>query len=247
MFYGDFSGEKKKIFNDSLASFNKCFKKVYAADNLITFNRNITFDQDQSFKESFVHNANTPQEKSLKWRAHTLCWAASHCLGIEGDFVECGVYLGFSMSVVAEYLNFSQQQKKMYLYDTYEGIPEEYNSESRSNKVYESDPNIFDKVVKKFKKYKNVIPIKGIVPDSFETESPKKIAFLHIDMNSSKSEIAALEQLFDRVSTGGIIVFDDFGWFGYTKQAVLEIEWLKKRNHRILELPTGQGCVIKSK
>lgn len=245
MFYGNFSGENKNNFNKSLAAFKHCFKKVYAADNLITFNRNLTFMQDSDFSESFQENVSNKQEDSLKWRVHTLCWAASHCVNIPGDFVECGVYLGFSMSVVAEYLDFSKVRKKMYLYDTYEGIPDEYNSEQRSNKVYKSNPKIYEQVVQKFSKYKNVIPIKGIVPDSFKTKCPRKISFLHIDMNSSRSEIAALEHLFDKVTKGGIIVFDDFGWMGYDRQTVAEIEWLKNHNHKILELPTGQGMVIK--
>jgi O-methyltransferase len=245
MFYGKFSEEDKNNFNNSLANFNSCFNKVYAADNLITFNRNLTFTLDPDFSESFKKNVVTKQEGSLKWRLHTLCWAASHSLEIAGDFVECGVYLGFSMSVVAEYLNFSSIKKKMYLYDTYQGIPEEYNSEKRSNRVYDQKPDMYEQVMKKFQQYKNILPIKGTVPDSFDIKCPKKIAFLHIDMNSSKSEIAALEHLFDRVTKGGIIIFDDFGWMGYDKQTNAEIEWLKKRNHKILELPTGQGMVIK--
>jgi O-methyltransferase len=245
MFYGNFSGEKKSAFSNSLETFNACFSRVYAADNLITFNRNLTFTQDDKFNTSFEHNAVTKQEHSLKWRIHTLCWAASHCLSLEGDFVECGVYLGFSMSVVAEYLNFSQVKKKMYLYDTYSGIPDEYNSELRSNKVYENTPNMYEKVMNKFRKYNNILPIKGQVPDSFNINCPQKIAFLHIDMNSSKSEIAALESLFDKISIGGIIIFDDFGWMGYDQQTLAEIEWLGKRDHKILELPTGQGMIIK--
>ena len=245
MFYGNFSEENKQSFNSSLKAFNNCFKNVYAADNLITFNRNLTFTQDPNFTNSFQKNVTTKQEDSLKWRVHTLCWAASHCLAIEGDFIECGVYLGFSMSVVAKYINFASIKKSMYLYDTYEGIPEEYNSEKRSNKVYNANPNMYDQVVAKFKDYDNILPIKGTVPDSFTKQCPKKIAFLHIDMNSSKSEIAALEHLFEKLSKGGIIIFDDFGWMGYDKQTKAEIDWLAKHDHKILELPTGQGMVIK--
>ena len=87
--------------------------------------------------------------------------------------------------------------------------------------------------------------VKGIVPDNFEKACPEKISLLHIDMNSSKSEIAALEHLFDRVSPGGIIVFDDFGWLGYDRQTFVEIQWMAQRGHSIMELPTGQGLVLK--
>jgi predicted O-methyltransferase YrrM len=74
---------------------------------------------------------------------------------------------------------------------------------------------------------------------------PERIAFLHLDMNSSKSEIAALEILFDRVSPGGLVVFDDYGWSAYAAQQVAEDAFMRQRGHRILELPTGQGLLIK--
>jgi O-methyltransferase len=104
---------------------------------------------------------------------------------------------------------------------------------------------IYDKVAKRFSKFPNVNVVNGIVPDNFEKACPEKISLLHIDMNSSKSEIAALEHLFDRVSPGGIIVFDDFGWLGYDRQTFVEIQWMAQRGHSIMELPTGQGLVLK--
>lgn len=245
MFYGKFSDSSKKQFYNSLTSFKGIFRNVYAQDNLITFNRNTTFRGDSKFMRAFENNAITAQEKSLIWRLHTLCWAAKQTEHLPGDFVECGVYLGFSMSVISEYLDFGNQKRNLFLYDTFEGIPAEHNTENRSNAVYEKNPDIYNKVVAKFSKYDNISVIKGIVPDSFDIACPDQIAFLHIDMNSSSSEIAALDALFHRVVIGGIIIFDDFGWLGYDKQTAAELEWLAKANHHILELPTGQGLVIK--
>ena len=42
-----------------------------------------------------------------------------------------------------------------------------------------------------------------------------------------------------------MIIFDDYGWIGYQDQQVQEKEFMKKHGLRILELPTGQGLVIK--
>jgi predicted O-methyltransferase YrrM len=100
----------------------------------------------------------------------------------------------------------------------------------------------FDRVPKRFYLYDT---FDGIVPDSFSQAVPEKIAFLHLDLNSSKGEIAALEVLFDRVSPGGLVVFDDYGWSGYQAQQVAEDAFMRQRGHRILELPTGQGLLIK--
>jgi hypothetical protein len=179
------------------------------------------------------------------WRIHTLVWAAEHCLNIEGDFVECGVLRGFSMAVVAEYLRFEQIDKQMYLYDTYTGTPPELNSENRDLSYYRQLGDLFDYVSERFAKFPNIHPVKGKVPDSFTDTLPEKIAFCHIDMNSAKSEIAALEHVFDRVTPGGIIVFDDYGWVDYKAQKNAEDVFMAERGHTILENPTGQGILIK--
>ena len=37
-------------------------------------------------------------------------------------------------------------------------------------------------------------------------------------MNNAEAERGALDVLFERVSEGGMIVFDDYGWTGYREQ-----------------------------
>lgn len=247
MFYGKFPDEKKQQFSDALKHFAGIFKRVYAQDNLIVFNRNLTFfSHDKKFDDAFHRNAVTTQEKSLAWRLHTLCWAANKALKVPGDFVECGVWRGFSFRVVTDYLDFAHVPKQLYLYDTYEGIPSAYNSENRSNRAYACKDDVHAEVLARFGAMPNVQVVKGTVPDSFGQACPDKISLLHIDMNSSASELAALEHLFDLVSPGGVVIFDDFGWMGYDKQTVAEIDFMRERGHDILELPTGQGMVIKT-
>ena len=250
MFYGKFTPENREAFQKFLAELPQMFGKVYAQDNLIALQRSAGFLQDKTFRQAFGDSIENEQEKSLAWRLHTLIWAAQHCLNINGDFVECGVYKGFSFSVITAFLQFETIPKHLYLYDTYGGIPEAFNSEKRSNRIYEKetaeDPDaIYKHVVKRFQQYPNVTLVRGIVPDTFTDTCPEEISFLHIDMNSAKSEMAVLTSLFDRVTPGGIIIFDDYGWTGYVQQKIAEDEFMAQHNHSILELPTGQGMVIK--
>jgi hypothetical protein len=74
---------------------------------------------------------------------------------------------------------------------------------------------------------------------------PEQIGFLHIDLNSPRAEIAVLERLFDRVQPGGVVVFDDYGWKIFRKQKQAEDAFMRSRGYEILELPTGQGLVVK--
>lgn len=197
----------------------------------------------------FNSSVSTPQEDSLVWRLHTLTWAAKNALHIEGDFVECGVLKGFSSQVIFKYLDFKNVPKKAYLYDTFQGIfPEETSTQKEREKWdysrFDSE-TLYSEVCETFSIYPNVEIIRGVVPASFSISVPEKISFLHIDMNSTKAEIFALEALFEKVSPGGYILLDDFGWDISQNQAIAELEFMRDRGHSILELPTGQGLIIK--
>ena len=248
MFYGVPPGREKDM-QQALAIIEDIYKgQFYCNDMLICLARNLSFRHDKKFISCFYDSVTNEQEKSLIWRLHTLVWAAKNALNVEGDFVECGVFKGFCSGVILKYLDFQDLPRQAYLYDTFEGLPEKTSTElerrSWDYTGYDSEA-IYTGVREKFSSYKNVNIVRGIVPDSFEEAAPEKIAFLHIDMNSEKAEMLALEHLFDKVTPGGFIVFDDFGWTCNVNQMSAELAFMKERGHPVLELPTGQGLVIK--
>jgi O-methyltransferase len=85
---------------------------------------------------------------------------------------------------------------------------------------------------------------KGPVPDTLVT-APPNIAFLHLDMNSPGPERAALDIPYDRISPGGMLVFDDCGWTIHQRQKQAADEFIAARGYTIVELPTGQGMAVK--
>lgn len=247
MFWG-VKGRDREL-QQALATIGDIYKgHFYCNDMLIALARNLSFRGDEKFVSSFYEMATNDQERSLVWRLHTLAWAAKNALNVEGDFVECGVFKGFCSSVLLKYLDFQNLPRQAYLYDTFSGLPEKTSTEKERRDwdytMYDPE-EIYNGVRTKFSSYKNVNIIRGIVPDSFEIAAPEKIALLHIDMNSEQAEMLALQHLFDRVTPGGFIVFDDFGWASNLKQMLAELAFMNERNHPILELPTGQGVVIK--
>jgi hypothetical protein len=223
--------------------------QMFASDMLITLLKNTTFLWDPKFAEAVQSTAGDDEERGIVWRMHTTTWAARHALTLPGDFVECGVYRGLSAAVICKYLDFASVPKTFFLYDTFAGLPDETSTEQERQMhahYKQIEPQQWvDQVRQKFVTFPNVRIVKGIVPYSFEEAMPQVISFLHIDMNSAQAEIMALERLFDRVTPGGIIVLDDFGWTTQRPQTVAELEFMKQRGHSILELPTGQGMIIK--
>jgi len=211
----------------------------YASDNLIAWERNLSFMRDEKFMKAFETNLVGPTDGGILWRRAVHYWAAKHCSGIEGDFVECGVWMGTGAKTVCDAIDFQDTGKCYWLYDIFD-----YKDGDQHGRFEGLDSTLFDKIKERFSGINTRI-IKGYVPKSFELGMPEKIAMLHIDMNSAAAEVAALEHLFPRLSRGGIVLLDDYGWAGYIAQNIAENEYFSRMDHLVLELPTGQGLVIK--
>lgn len=215
---------------------------IFAGDNLFTIGRNLGFLEDKAFVEAWQKHATTPAEKACVWRIATLAWAARSALGrnIAGDFVECACYRGTSARIVCDTVGFEKTGRNYYLYDLFDHDPTmpHHAMPAHSKQLYAD-------TVARFKDQPNVVVTAGRVPDVLHEVAPKKIAFLHIDLNNADAEIGALEMLFDRVSPGAPIIFDDYGWRGYRAQKLAEDPWLLARGYHVLEMPTGQGLLIK--
>tara|TARA_B100001093_G_C26802949_1_gene1004247 strand:- start:151 stop:945 length:795 start_codon:yes stop_codon:yes gene_type:complete len=214
---------------------------MFCSDNLITWNKNLSFLRD----DRLVNIVNDPEtdvtERSIIWRTYILFYFARTSLDVEGDFIEAGIYRGHTAEQMLKECELSKHEKKLWLYDIFEwkeGDEHPKMDEHRNALMYED-------VVSRFSKYSNVNIVKGSVPESFSEGFPDSIAFCHIDMNHSTPEAGALREVLPRLSKGGAIIFDDYGWWGYSAQKVALDPIARSFGQEILELPTGQGLLIK--
>jgi len=244
MFYG-MNDAQKQEFLQALAAIRQIYPRNFAGDMLIALAKNMGFMDDARFVAAVEAQQPNAQEASLLWRLHVLCWCGRNALRLEGDFVECGVYRGFMTAVTAQYLDFAKHSRRWYLYDTFEGIPAEQLDAGHGNPESYRDPGLHRSVVERFAAYPNIEVHRGRVPEVLADTAPPRIALLHLDMNSSKAEVGALERLYDRLVAGAYVLLDDYGWFYYRDQKIAEDAFFESRGVNVLELPTGQGLVIK--
>lgn len=214
--------------------------QCFAGDNLFTISRNLGFMDDAKLMGSFNVQAETIIEKSLLWRYYVLCWAAQRAMRVEGDMVECACYRGTGARIVADYVDLNSSENSFYLYDLFEedAINPELTMPGQG-------AELFEKVKARFAEFPRARVIKGEVPVVLHEQAPEKIAFFHLDLNNVSAEIDALEFFWDRMTPGASLVLDDFGWQGYHQQHTAETAWFAERGYLVLELPTGQGLVIK--
>ena len=245
MFYGNFNDPADQALMKQLAeALPRMFGRVYLGDNNILLGRSLSFLEDPKFLAAMQRQAKNDQEQSLAVRMNTLVWAFDNALQLEGDIVECGVWRGFSFGFLTDYFDFAGLPKTLWLYDTFEGIPAEYDTEGQDTPALR-EAGLYESVVARFAAFPNVNVVKGLLPASLEGASPSRISLLHLDMNSSRGEIETLDALFDRVVPGGMIILDDYGWAMYRAQHDAEKAWAAERGYRILETPNGQGVLIK--
>ena len=220
----------------------------YSEDGLITWHIN-SFTKNKLFKSAYQTAFNRRSWKhDNKWRMHVALWASDQVKNIEGDFVECGVNRGGMAAGIIEYIKFEKLNKKFYLFDTYQGIPvKTITDEEKKDGINVKDyGDVYDEVKAYFNKFNNVEVIKGEGPSILSKFILGKICFLSLDMNVPNVEIKTLELLWDKIVKNGIILMDDYC---YSKKYRLTLklfdDFVENKNIKILQLPTGQGLIIK--
>ncbi len=214
---------------------------IYTGDNLFTFGRNLGFLEDDALMKAFNTHATTPQEQSILWRNVVVTWGMRNGLRLEGDFVECGCYKGVTARIAYDAAGLvNHPDRHYYLYDLFE-----HDVTMAHHALPDHSRTLFTECKSRFADFPNVTVTQGKVPDVLAQVAPERIAFMNLDLNNAEGEIGALEVLFDRMVPGAVLVFDDYGWSAYRQQKLAEDPWLLKRGYRILELPTGQGLLVK--
>ncbi|UVK98638.1 TylF/MycF family methyltransferase [Pseudomonas sp. B21-048] len=189
------------------------------------------------------------------WRVHLGLWAARSAAKYTGDFVECGVNRGFLSSAIMHDLDWNNTGRTFYLLDTFAGLDERYLSDDEKSagafdrNLREIDSGFYttnlDSVKQNFAEWPNAKIIQGSIPDTLSQIDSDRIAFLHIDLNCTIPEVAALDYLWDRLVPGAFVLLDDYAYFGYQPQKEGMDEWAAKNDISIASLPTGQGLLIK--
>lgn len=143
-------------------------------------------------------------------RLQTLEKAIFETKDIAGDIFDCGVFKGGSslfLKACLDDLNL-KVNKKLYLFDTFEGLPEKSDVDKHNIGDIKGSP--FFEIVDLFQGLFNVYFLKGVIPRTFKGLEYKRISVAHIDVDNYSSIKSCLEFIYPRVPIGGYIVLDDY-------------------------------------
>lgn len=145
---------------------------------------------------------------------------------IAGDVVECGTARGGSAALMGLALKQLGENRTLWVFDTFEGLPAPTDADPDVEiaRLYTgSCRGAFDEVSVLFDRVGILAQsrlIKGLVQDTLPLSEVEKIAVLHLDTDWYDSVKVCLDQLYDRVSPGGVIQIDDYGHWEGARHAV---------------------------
>jgi len=161
---------------------------------------------------------------------------------IEGSIVECGVWRGGSSMAMARTLaSLNDQERELFLFDTYEGMPKpsKYDKsiggadaklrfektqtgKDRSNWCEASLEDVKENMGRVEYDAAKIHYIKGKVEETIPGTCPEQIAILRLDTDWYESTKHELEHLFPKLVPGGVLIIDDYGHWEGARKAVDE-------------------------
>ncbi len=159
--------------------------------------------------------------------------------GIQGDFVECGVWKGGNLILFSKLIDKLKLKKNIFGFDTFTGMPKpgkfdfKYSTGQHASKYYNiKKKSNWNEIslgeVKNNLIYENSISsiklIKGKVENTLRdiNNLPKKISILRLDTDFYSSSKVELEVLYPKLVKNGILFLDDYGSMSGQRKAVDE-------------------------
>ncbi|MBL6852573.1 MAG: class I SAM-dependent methyltransferase [Alphaproteobacteria bacterium] len=177
-------------------------------------------------------------------RCYVLATLLRQALHLPGDIFECGVYRGGTAAMIARILRDARSDKKLYLFDTFEGMPETDPARDLHRAGDFSDTTAT--AVAKFVNAPDIAVLrKGFIPDTFAGLEDRQVAFAHIDVDIYRSILDSLAFIWPRLSPSGFVVFDDYGFPSCPGARAAVDEFFADKNVEPLCLQTGQAVVSK--
>lgn len=151
---------------------------------------------------------------------------------IPGDLIETGVWRGGATIFMRAILKaYDIKNRKVWVADSFQGLPvpdpEKYPAD-KNDKHYLMENLVvsLDEVKGNFAKYglldDQVVFLRGWFKETLPLASFDKFAVIRLDGDMYESTMDALQSLYPKLSIGGYVIIDDYGYIESCRQAVAD-------------------------
>lgn len=152
-----------------------------------------------------------------KYRCYELWQLVKQSKDIPGALIEVGVWRGGSAALIAKSARTVGVVNTLYLCDTFCGVVKTSAKDAyyRGGEHADTSPDTVKKLLNHHELLEGVTILEGIFPDdTSQYIAEPAFRFCHIDVDVYESARGVMTWVWDRLSPGGIVVFDDYGFEG---------------------------------
>ena len=204
----------------------------------------VVFYDDEERRRDLALIQTVKRERKLllsDHEAHQLMRLVRSVEKVTGDMAEVGTYRGASAKLIAEARG--GQPKTLYLFDTFEGLPELQDID-RAFFTKGQYPADLEDVAQYLSTYRDMALYQGLFPDTAGPIKNKVFSFIHLDVDLYESTRDALSFFYPRMARGGIIVSHDYLTAPGVTKAIRE--FMKDEPEPILETSWRQCAIVKA-
>jgi len=186
-----------------------------------------------------------------KYRCYELWQLVSEVNKINGALIEVGVWRGGTGAIISKKAELCGIEDTIYLCDTFEGV---VKTDSKKDPYYrdgehkDTSVKIVKNLIYKKLKLKNIKILKGAFPDETkELITDDNFRFCHIDVDVYNSAKDIVKWIWNRMSLGGIIIYDDYGYEGCKGITEFVEEERNNQDRLVIYNLNGHAIVVKIK
>ena len=211
----------------------------------------IPYDPEKDFNDADLREEDAatgilsavgPYTMTSRASVSAVCAAVRHVErdAIDGAIVECGVWRGGLMMAAARQLLADHgPTRELWLYDTFDGLPEPgrfdvarrgipaaealaENTDAEGKSCRAGLAEVRRNMASTGYPAEKVRYIEGMVEATIPATIPDKIAVLRLDTDFYSSTAHELTHLYPRLSIGGVLIIDDYGYWAGARKATDE-------------------------
>lgn len=175
------------------------------------------------------------------------CYTLANCLrqafSVPGEVLEAGVFQGGTARMMNRLLGPSPA-KQLYLFDSFDGMAKVDEALDRHRRSDFADTSL-EGVRRVVGDAPHIHYRKGWIPQTFEGLDDLKLAFAHIDVDLHDSIVDSLAFVYPRLSSGGFIVVDDYGYASCPGARRAVEAFFADKPEQPLAMMTGQALIAK--
>jgi O-methyltransferase len=179
-----------------------------------------------------------------RWTVYQLTRLAA---GVPGDTAECGVFRGAGSFLIAQALpGTADRLRTHFVFDSFEGLSAPSAEDGPAWRKGDLTFGV-EGVRRALASLPNVRLCPGWIPTPFAEAERSTFAFVHIDVDLYEPTRDSMAFFYPRMSDGGVIVCDDYGFSTCPGATRAVDEYLADKPERMVALSSGGGFMVKGR